>query len=236
MANINNVFQQADTNRDGYLSEGEFRNFVRNSITGNDLNNLGVGNGYGSSGFRSSVYESSTGGGGGGGFGGNLAYNASGIGGAGYGSSSYEASTYRSSVGNLGGDYGNVNVAGSAGISAADSASASFSSGSQSTNVQQYETDAQGNFKDSNPQIIRRPAPDGPLTYSQNIKVRFLQPPAVPPPGVSYFYTRAILICLCLILGIDYQRSTATSTTCTTSTSGSSTSSSSSSTTSTYFT
>ncbi|CAF4991215.1 unnamed protein product, partial [Rotaria socialis] len=49
--------------------------------------------------------------------------------------------------------------------------------------VHQYETDAQGNFKDSNPQVIRRPAQNGPINYSQNIKVRFFQPPAPPPPG-----------------------------------------------------
>ncbi len=167
------------------MSEGEFRNFVRNSITGNDVNNLGAANGYGASAYRSSNFESSTTGGG---FGGNLAYNAGGVGGAGYGSSSYEASTYRSSVGNIDGDVGNPNVAGAAGISATDAASARFSSTAQSTAVQQYETDAQGNFRDPNPQVIRRPAPGGPLTYSQNIRVRFLQPPAVPPPGVSGFH------------------------------------------------
>ncbi|CAF4083036.1 unnamed protein product, partial [Didymodactylos carnosus] len=44
-------------------------------------------------------------------------------------------------------------------------------------------TDAQGLFQDSNPQIIRKPAPGGGVTYKQNILVRFLQPPPVPPPG-----------------------------------------------------
>jgi hypothetical protein len=195
MVSTNTAFDQADINRDGYLSEGEFRNFVRNSVIGNDINNLGVNNGYGASSFRSSAYESATGGGDAG-FGGNLAYNASGLGGAGYGSSSYEESSYRSSVGNIGGDVANLNIAGTAGISAADASSASFSSASQSTSFQKYETDAQGNFKDSNPQVIRRPAQNGPVTYSQNIRVRFLQPPAVPPPGVRYFSMHVILICL----------------------------------------
>jgi hypothetical protein len=42
-------------------------------------------------------------------------------------------------------------------------------------------------FQDPNPpQIIRRPAAQGPITYRQNIAVRFLQPPPVPPPGVSF--------------------------------------------------
>ncbi|CAF0760214.1 unnamed protein product [Adineta steineri] len=39
-------------------------------------------------------------------------------------------------------------------------------------------------YRDPNgPQIIRRPPAQGPLTYQQNISVRFLQPPPVPPPG-----------------------------------------------------
>lgn len=171
------AFDQADANRDGSLSQNEFRNFLaRNSVVGNDVNNLGVGGGgYNSSAYRSSTYESSSAGG----LGGNLSYNASGVGGAGgYGSSSFESSSYRSSVG---GDLGNA-----AGLSAADAASANFSSSSQSTSVTQYQTDEQGNFKDPNPQVVRRPAQSGPLTYSQNIRVRFLQPPAAPPPGVRF--------------------------------------------------
>jgi hypothetical protein len=184
MAIANAAFDQADINRDGYLSEGEFRNFVqRNSTVGNDFNNLGVGSGYGPSSFQSSSYRASTAGGG---LGGNLAYTTGGLGGVGYDSSSYESS-YRSSVGNLGGDVSNLNVGGTSRISTVDEASANFSSASQSSNFQQYETDAQGNFKDPNPQVVRRPAQGGPLTYSQNIRVRFLQPPAVPPPGVSNF-------------------------------------------------
>ena len=152
MNSANAVFEQADINRDGSLSQNEFRNFLaRNSVASSDVNNLGLGA----------------------------------AGGGGYGSSSYESS-YRSSVGNMGGDFGNINVAGTAGLSAADAASANFSSSSQSMSVQQYQTDEQGNFKDPNPQVVRRPAQSGPLTYSQNIRVRFLQPPAVPPPGVRF--------------------------------------------------
>jgi hypothetical protein len=200
------LFEEADTNRDGYLTEGEFRNFVaRNSTVGlgtsnisggNDFNNLGIGGGaggFGRSSFRASTYESSAGGGGG--LGGDVVYGGAGLGGAGFGSSAYESS-YRSSVGNIGDDISNVNVIGTAGISSADAASARYSR-SQSTNIQQYETDAQGNFKDSNPQIIKRPAPSGPLTYTQNIKVRFLQPPAVPPPGVRYLIFIHMLFVYC---------------------------------------
>jgi hypothetical protein len=64
----------------------------------------------------------------------------------------------------------------------------SFEAVSSSTQVQQYATDAQGLFIDQNPQIIRRAAIGGVQTYTQNIKVRFLQPPPVPPPGVSSSY------------------------------------------------
>ena len=42
-----------------------------------------------------------------------------------------------------------------------------------------------GLYYDPNPEIIRRGAPSGSQTYTQNIRVRFLQPPPVPPPGVS---------------------------------------------------
>ena len=194
------LFDSADTNRDGYLSEGEFRTFIaRNSSVdlGNDFNNLGIsgggggggGGGYGRSTIRASTYET-------GGLTGDVNYGGAGVGGAGYGSSSSYESSYRSSVGNIGGDLTNVNVGGAAGISNVDAASASYSA-SQSSTVQQYETDAQGNFKDSNPQVIKRPAQGGPLTYTQNIKVRFLQPPAVPPPGVRYCIFAYILFVHC---------------------------------------
>ena len=57
----------------------------------------------------------------------------------------------------------------------------------QSSSVQQSSQYASqgGLFTDPNPQVIRRAAPGGVLTYTQNIKVRFLQPPPVPPPGVN---------------------------------------------------
>ena len=45
---------------------------------------------------------------------------------------------------------------------------------------------ATGVYNDPNPQIVRRAATEGPITYQQKILVRFLQPPAVPPPGVIH--------------------------------------------------
>ncbi|CAF2737567.1 unnamed protein product [Rotaria sp. Silwood2] len=38
-------------------------------------------------------------------------------------------------------------------------------------------------YYDPNPQIVRRAAIGGPVTYQQKILVRFLQPPAIPSPG-----------------------------------------------------
>lgn len=166
------AFDQADANNDGVLTPDEFRNFaVRNSMVGNNAL-------YGSSNFTVGSELN------------NLAGGATG-----YGSSSYESSSFRSSIGNIGGESANVNAvynnAGAAGVASTDAASASYSSTSRTSTVQQYETDAQGNYKDSNPQFVRRPAQGGPLTYTQNIKVRFLQPPAVPPPGVSALWTHS---------------------------------------------
>jgi hypothetical protein len=97
---------------------------------------------------------------------------SSGAYGAGYGgSASYDSSA----------SYG-------AGSSAAYGASAAqvydaSSFASSGGGVQVYATDAQGLFQDPNPQVIRRPAASGVQTYTQNIAVRFLQPPPVPPHG-----------------------------------------------------
>ncbi|CAF0806886.1 unnamed protein product [Adineta steineri] len=130
----------------------------------------------GSSGYESSSFSSSTGYGAAG-LAGGAGYGAAGLaGGAGYGAgglsggSGYEASGFSSSAG-----YGAAGGAAGYGASSSESVN--------TTSVQRYATDAQGLFQDSNPQIIRRPAPGGPLTYTQNIRVRFLQPPPIPPPG-----------------------------------------------------
>ena len=45
-------------------------------------------------------------------------------------------------------------------------------------------------FQDPHPpQVIRRPPAQGPVTYRQNVSVRFLQPPPVPPPGVCFGFS-----------------------------------------------
>ncbi|UJR33197.1 hypothetical protein I4U23_020652 [Adineta vaga] len=162
------TFQQADTNRDGTLDINEFRNFLGQNI----------GAGAGGSSYEASSFESSSSGG----YGGGAAaagYDASfGAGGLAAGSSSYESSSASFSSG---GGYGAE--AGYAAGAAVGVGGQSFESSSSSTQVQQYATDAQGLFQDPNPQIIRRPAVGGVQTYTQNIKVRFLQPPPIPPPG-----------------------------------------------------
>ena len=87
-----------------------------------------------------------------------------------------------------------IETAGDAQLNANATASASsveFTQGGsaalESSSVQQTAqfTSAAGLFNDPNPQIIRRAATSGAVTYQQKILVRFLQPPAVPPPGVS---------------------------------------------------
>jgi hypothetical protein len=145
------------------------------------LNGGGVATGYESS----SSYSSSNNGYGATGFGGDAAYGATGYGATGYGATDYGATGF-------GGDaaYGATGLTGAAGYGAAGLAgdagyNVSSSNYSSSSAVQTYATDAQGLFQDSNPQVIRRPAPGGNVTYTQNIRVRFLQPPPVPPPGVS---------------------------------------------------
>jgi hypothetical protein len=55
-------------------------------------------------------------------------------------------------------------------------------------------------FQDPNPpQIIRRPAAKGPITYRQNVSVRFLQPPPVPPPGVCFTFQNNFIYCSIMI-------------------------------------
>ena len=169
------IFNQVDTNKDGSIDPNEFNQWA------------GSAGGFGAGGASS--YESSSFSSGGYGAGAGLV-------GAGYGgASSYESSaSYGAGAGLVGAGYGGASSYESSasygagagalvgGASSYDAASSQFSS---QTAVQQYATDAQGLFIDQNPQIIRRPAAGGVQTYTQNIKVRFLQPPPVPPPGVS---------------------------------------------------
>jgi hypothetical protein len=182
------LFQQVDANKDGSIDQNEFSNFVGGA---GGAGQVGVGFGGAGGGFESSSFESSSYSSTGGalgldaglaGVGGASSYELSGLSsGAGFnagalGGASYQSSSYESSTGGVGFDVAAVNQA------------ASYTA---ETNAawSQYgaEVRAAGLYVDANPQIIRRQAPGGVQTYTQNIKIRFLQPPAVPPPGVSYF-------------------------------------------------
>jgi hypothetical protein len=158
------AFSQADINRDGRVDLGEFRQFLGQ--------NIGTA---GATTYESAGYDASYASGG-------YGYGA-GAGGYGYGAGAgaYDAA-YAGGVGSYGYDAG-VASYGYGADAALVAGGAAYESAASTTQVQQYATDAQGLFQDSNPQIIRRPAPQGVQTYTQNIRVRFLQPPPVPPPG-----------------------------------------------------
>ena len=157
--------------------------------SGFESSSFGSGGQGGASGYESSSFSSGGYGGGdaafaggAGGFGGSSSYESSasfGAGGAGAGGFG-ESSSYESSA-----SYG-AGAGGAVGFAAGGSNAQGFDSSSfnSQTTVQTYATDAQGLFKDPNPQIIRRAAVGGVQTYTQNIRVRFLQPPPIPPPGV----------------------------------------------------
>ncbi|CAF1463588.1 unnamed protein product [Adineta ricciae] len=167
------IFAQADTNNDGRIDRNEFQNWASGGFTGASTG-----------GITSSTYESS------------LQTNTVGIdaaqilaasgsaGIAGQSSASgYEAS-YSSHSGIETASGGQLN-----GNATASASSIEFAQGGsaalESSSVQQTAqfTSAAGLFNDPNPQIIRRAATSGAVTYQQKILVRFLQPPAVPPPG-----------------------------------------------------
>lgn len=171
-----------DTNHDQRLDFNEFRNLIAQnlgpnaSVYGGDMTDAGQ--------FTTSSYQSSNS------FADNsVIYNE--MGGINMSDmQSYEqTSSYSPTIGVATGDA--TGIMANASVTAQGSAS---SSSVEVNNVQlqqqqqqqqlQYPTNAQGLFQDPNPQIVRRPAPEGPLTYTQNIKIRFLQPPAIPPPGV----------------------------------------------------
>jgi hypothetical protein len=180
------IFNQADTNKDGAIDQSEFSQWASGGLAGgagagagfggassyesysSSGYGAGAGANFGGAGFGGSSYESSASYGAG--LGGGL---AAGVGGAAYDSSSYSAGYGAGAGAGFGASY-----SAGAGLDTATSYSA------QQTAVQStWPTDAQGLFIDNNPQIIRRPAAGGVQTYTQNIRVRFLQPPPVPPPG-----------------------------------------------------
>ena len=103
---------------------------------------------------------------------------------AGAGGEYYSSSSSSSSYGGAGnsGFEAGYEQQGAAGGSLATNGFVQQSSSAATTT---YATDAQGLFQDPNPEVIRRPATEGTRSYVQRVVVRFLQPPPVPPPGVT---------------------------------------------------
>jgi len=170
------VFNQADLNKDGVIDQGEFHNFLGQSGAAgsweSSSSSFGAGAGWGASAGwgagASSVEVGSAG----------VA-----VGGA------YDAS-YGVAGGLIGGGVVDAGAASfesvSTGVSDASvvvAGGAAYDASAAAVSQVHYATDAQGLFQDPNPQIIRRANPAGVQTYTQNIRVRFLQPPPVPAPG-----------------------------------------------------
>ncbi len=60
-------------------------------------------------------------------------------------------------------------------------------------------------YVDHNPQIIRRPTSERPVTYEQRVLIRCLHPPPLPPPEVmKYIVHKFNLTNLFMILATDY--------------------------------
>jgi hypothetical protein len=70
------------------------------------------------------------------------------------------------------------------------------SGGSSADYVSIYRTDSRGFFLDPNPEIITRIDPGPAPTYTQKITIRYLQPPPLPPMGVSYFFSILLFVLL----------------------------------------
>jgi hypothetical protein len=70
------------------------------------------------------------------------------------------------------------------------------SGGSSADYVSIYRTDDRGFFLDPNPEIITRIDPGPVPTYTQKITIRYLQPPPLPPMGVSYFFSILLFVLL----------------------------------------
>jgi hypothetical protein len=164
-ANAEELFAQADTNRDGVIDRNEFLNFVQSS-------NSGAGGGS----FRvkrtGGSHESSSHGS----FRGRSPYRSAGYS-PGVGFESASRSSTHQSV-----SYESTGGLDDSAIRQAASYTADFNAA-----WSKYGAEVQGIglYVDSHPEIIRREATSGAQVYTQKIRMRYLQPPPVPPPGVS---------------------------------------------------
>lgn len=188
-------------NKDQRLDINEFRNLLAQNLgAGATLyaGNIVSGGPYAGGAYESSSSSAFEGAGGvASGFGnitGLAAAAADGIGSEGGNENfAYDLSSFSSGTAGASGGF-DVNVAtadGSAAVgtgvavTGGTASSSTFEANTTQQQIQQYATDKQGLFQDPNPQIIRRPAQGGQVTYTQNIKIRFLRPPPAPEPGVS---------------------------------------------------
>ena len=103
------------------------------------------------------------------------------------GVNAYEASSQSvfESAGNT-----NTSYADGAALNSGSGRGAVITTNSEQQTTEYISQSGTGIFNDPNPQIVRRAAMGGPITYQQRILVRFLQPPAVPPPGVIKYIFR----------------------------------------------
>lgn len=99
------------------------------------------------------------------------------------GGSSFESSSFSTEGAFSGAAFGGADAGASAGAASFES-----SSSSGALAVQRYATDAQGNFLDANPVVVRAAAAGCPQLYMQNVKVRLLQPPSLEPHGVCCIF------------------------------------------------
>lgn len=182
------TFLKIDVNRDQRLDLNEFRSLLVRSLGAGaenlalDTSNAGQ---YASGSFESS--SASFGDASGAEVAGASAYSA-GVAGGESSFGSFEQSSFSSTSGAVSGGFEAANFA-DASVSSGETTGFASQSTVDSSYQQQIQLAAGSNqniFHDPNPQIVRRPAQGGNLTYTQNIRVRFLQPPPVPPPGVSY--------------------------------------------------
>lgn len=170
----------------------EFRNLLLQNlgISGSaQAGNLSNANQYSSSAYGNisngtGAYGSITG------VAGSTVNGISNVGGAGN-YASYEQAAFSSAVDGVttglhANSTSNVDATATSAIVGGSSSSSSFETGDTRQQIQHYDANSQGLYQDPNPQIIRRPAQGGQVTYTQNVKIRFLQPPPIPPPGVSF--------------------------------------------------
>jgi hypothetical protein len=153
------IFNQVDANRDGSIDINEFRQWAGGAGIGGSAN-YESSTSYGSGGYDAGISSGFIDG----------------------GSASYDSASYGS------GGYGGGIFSSSYGVDSGAFNQSYDVSSSALSNVQTYATDSQGLYQDPNPQIIHRPAAISTQTYTQNVHVRYLQPPPLPPPGVRIFF------------------------------------------------